>query len=98
MKWYETLIIFILVWGFLERQKEIAAWPNWKSKFGPWIDTVNLIGPKWWFFRDAYHTFKGLSICVLCIIIVYYAGFANGVYAYAAWAVGQYIGKLTKKE
>ena len=97
MNWYEAIVIYILLWGFLDRLREIAGWIHWQSIFGPWFDTVNEVGSKWWPFRDGYHTFKGLAILILCGIVGYYAGILNGIYAYAAWATGQYIGKLTKR-
>jgi hypothetical protein len=83
LNWFDAIIIAMLFWGLFNRLKEIAQWDNWTSKFGRWFDTYHEKGPKWFPFRDSYHTFK-------------YAGWTYTLYAYIAWALGQYIGLLTK--
>jgi hypothetical protein len=97
LNFVEWIVIFSFIWGIFNRLQEIAQWPDWKSKFGPWFDTVNEIGNKWWPFRDAYHTFKGLSIYFLCILVGIFFGWTSGIYMYTAWAFGQFLGKLTKR-
>ena len=97
MNWYEAIVIAFLFYGIFDRLREIAQWDFWSSVFGNWLDTYNEKGPKWFPFRDAYHTFKNIPVYTICIIVGYYAGWQNGLYAYIAWALGQYIGILTKE-
>ena len=93
---YETLI-FIILWGILDRQREIAVFPGWISKLGKWFDTFYTpTQPVWWPFRDAYHTFKAIIVYVFVGWIWYHYGFVDAVYTYAGWAIGQKIGLFTR--
>jgi hypothetical protein len=87
----------MLFWGLFNRLSEIAQWENWKSKFGRWFDTYFEKGPKWFPFRDSYHTFKALPVYIICIIVGIFAGWNYALYAYIGWSFGQYAGLLTKR-
>ncbi len=92
------IILFALLWGFLDRQREIAVFPGWISRLGPWFDTFYTPhAPVWNPFRDAYHSFKAIIVFVLFGLVWWWFGFFNAVYMYAAWAVGQKVGLLLRK-
>jgi len=94
-----VLIIFLLIFGFTDRLREIAAWPWWRSKWGKWFDTYcDQKMPKWFPFRDAYHTFKFVTNSCVIGMVWYYFGLQAGFYAAGAWGVGQYLGLMSKEE
>ena len=91
------LIIFLLVFGFTDRLREIAGWPWWISKWGGWFDTHDSPGLKWFPFRDAYHTFKFVSNASIIGMVWYFFGYEAGFYAACAWGLGQFLGLMAKK-
>lgn len=93
------IVLFTLIWGFLDRQREIAIFIGWVSKLGSWFDTFYTPdAPVWNPFRDAYHLFKALPIYLLFALVWWQFGFINAAYMYAAWAVGQFLGLLLRKK
>ena len=94
-----VLIIFLLIFWYIDRLREIAAWPWWRSKWGEWFDTYytpkrSTLNP----FRDAYHTFKFVANCIVVGIVTYHYGWEMGLCAIGAWGVGQYLGLMSKEE
>jgi hypothetical protein len=93
------LLIFILIWGVTDRIREIAVFKNWISRFGGWFDEYFTPGaPRWYPFRDGYHTFKLIPIMILAGGIWYIADFWHVLYLWAAWGLGQRIGLAFKKD
>lgn len=91
-------ILFVLMWGFFDRIREIAIFPGWVSRIHEWFDTYyNPDVSTWWPFRDCYHTFKALPVFMLFGLIWYWSGIMNAIYIYIAWAIGQKLGLLTRK-
>ena len=93
------IIVFTLIYGFFDRIREIAMFPGWVSRIHKWFDTYyNPDVPEWNPFRDCYHTFKALPIFILFGLVWYFGGIINAIFVYLAWAVGQRLGLLTRKE
>ena len=94
-----VIVAFILVWALMDRIREVAIFPGWTSSLHEWLDTHYTDKlPDWVPFRDAYHLFKAIPVYILCGLVWYHFGFMNFLYAYAAWAAGQFLGLTTRRK
>ena len=93
------ILLFVFVWAFSDRLREIAVFPGWESKWGKWFDTYYTPDMwKWIPWRDAYHLFKAVAIWFLVLLIFIIFGWEVALYIYAAWAVGQFAGLVARKK
>jgi len=92
------VVLFILIWAITDRLREVPIF--WTSIFkGKWWSryyTVN--SPRWNIFGDAYHLFKNLPVMLVVGLVGWEYGVWAGIYAVAAWGLGQYTGLLFRKE
>ena len=92
-----TILLFVFIWAFTNRQSEIAIFPGWKSKLGEWFDTYyNDKLPEWFPGRYAFHSFKGIPVWSLVIMMLIVFDIKTAFYTYLIWAAGQFLGLVTR--
>jgi len=85
------MFVYIFIWGFTDRLREIAIFPGWESRLGRWFDLYNTK-----YNLDAYHIFKWIPVFGLFIFIAF-IDYKVAAFFWLAWGAGQAAGLLTRK-